>query len=172
MWDHLTADQLQELDRVKPSSQKKSSRPYIFARNRLVYIQIFVEKLKRQFDLKATKIYRQFIHDYEPKTSEVDPEFYRARAIGDMVWKKGGRINRHVVTQHTRLAGTIIIVSARPAASTIPHWRFPMAALRRTLYSLSYQRLPSSFLLTCWLARKWLIYTVRYYNCSYQTNCV
>ena len=104
IWEHLTARQLSELDRVKPAYLKRVLGLHSSAMNRLVYLlcdtPLFVEELKQRLELKETEAFRQFINEYELKMSCIDPNFFRVGAMTNQAWKDCGRSNRHVVTRH------------------------------------------------------------------------
>ena len=103
IWDSLTVNQLERLDRVKPSFLKRALGLHISSPNRKVYLlcstPLFVEQLVQRFQLSKTVAYRKFIERYEEKMAELEPEFFTTRAMTNDTWKGVNRTNRHAVTR-------------------------------------------------------------------------
>ena len=104
VWEHLSVSQLGRLDRVKPAYLKRVMGLHQNSKNRLVYLlagtPLFIEDVKKRFSLPFTPAYEQFIHEYEMKMCDINPDFFKTGAMQDDTWKGTHRTNRHIVTRY------------------------------------------------------------------------
>ena len=168
IWEHLSSVQLEKLDRVKPAFLKRALGLHCSALNRLVYLlcdtPLFVEDLKRRFNLPNTPAYSEFILLWHRKMAEIDPDFYNTGAMTNDAWKGVNRTNRHIVTRfaihgfHHNLCRTIgfhtpcdTCVCTKCAGVCLKYHAASCPAVR-SLGSISisrYQRCPAADLLYC-----------------------
>ena len=102
-WEHLSSAQLEKLDRIKPAFLKRALGLHCSALNRLVYLlcdtPLFIEDLKRRYNLPTTRAYLEFINSWHMKMAEIDPDFFNTGAMTNDTWKGVNRTNRHTVVR-------------------------------------------------------------------------
>ena len=103
IWEHLTAENLECLDKCKASFIKRVLGLHRSAKNRLVYLLADTTRptddILRRFSLCETPAYRKTVEKWEQKKTEIDPNFFHTPAMLDSAWKKSCRTNRHVLTR-------------------------------------------------------------------------
>lgn len=106
IWPHLTATQLETLDKIKATFIKRVLGLPRNAQNRLTYClggcQPFIEDLVRRFALADTPALREFRQRFEMKMREVPEEFYLTPAMQSSSWKEPlQQHRRHILTRYS-----------------------------------------------------------------------
>jgi hypothetical protein len=103
LWSHLTARNLEQLNRVKAAFLKRTMGLHTSARNRLVYLladcPLLMEDLRHRHNLPRTAAFNECIGRWEQKFAEVDADFYTSGAMTNGAWREVDRPNRHVVAR-------------------------------------------------------------------------
>jgi len=104
IWQNLSVQNMQELDKVKTAFLIRVLCLHRTARNRLVYLladtSYFIEDLQKRFSLPETEAFRAFIHTQEEKMAQIDPGFFSTPAMASSQWKGVHFNTRHYVTRY------------------------------------------------------------------------
>ncbi|KAJ4451621.1 hypothetical protein ANN_03090 [Periplaneta americana] len=103
IWEHLTKNNLSDIERVKATFLKKALCLSKYTPSRLTYVlskeSFYIEDLRYQLLLTSTKAYDDLLQELKAKRAEICMEFYVTDAMMNTEWKKANYELRHVMTR-------------------------------------------------------------------------